>query len=798
MDKVTSAVLCALTTHTVFPSLAAQEDKEEDESKIPVILVTASKRLQSTQDSPIAVQAISMEELKQQNIGNFDEFVRYVPNVAIGGRGPGQSDIFIRGMAVQPIAVMLSGAQGTMPNVALYIDEQPVTAPGRNLDVYAVDLERIEVLPGPQGTLFGASSQAGTIRYITRKPNLYDFEAGISTTISSTYRGGNNNSVEGYINIPVNEKFAIRTAFYNTRHSGYIDNVQGEYSLDPSINPNVAESIRILPANTIYQSINNTSLIKEDFNDSYYSGYRLSASYLFDNDWELLVQQAQQELGADGVFDYDPEIGDLEVSRFFPDYLRDEFDQTSWTLKGRMLTLEIVYAGAFLDREVNQSIDYTGYNNSGAFIPWYTCTYDAVRECLDPTKGFIGQQFHERFTQELRFSTDPEKEWRATAGIFVDDFTIKTLDNYLYLAAPALGFVPNAPLSSANSINPDARAESVTFFNDITRSENQWALFGEIEYDINDDYFLILGLRKYSIESDFTGSSNFAEKNIDGDAGRDYDLSGGHSNTPLKIDDVIPKLSLGYKASEDQLYYLTYSQGFRPGGFNRGGGIESANPEFPDVAVTYQTDNVVNYELGWKTDWLERELRFNGCFYLIKWSDMQVSRFDPVNVSILTFIENAADSEITGLEGDLTWATTENLTLYGSFSINDTKLVNLNAQAIELAELGSELPMTPKSQGNLRARYEWELGKYQASWQIGWQLASSSWSSIVAEEREKQESYSLINLSFTMEKEDWQMKLFVDNLADKRAQLFINTQDDIRRITTNRPRTIGLMLSYYY
>ena len=149
-----------------------------------------------------------------------------------------------------------------------------------------------------------------------------------------------------------------------------------------------------------------------------------------------------------------------------------------------------------------------------------------------------------------------------------------------------------------------------------------------------------------------------------------------------------------------KLFYATYSEGFRPGGFNRGGGLPSANPEFPTVETTYETDDVVNYEFGWKTLLLDNTLRWNGNVYFIDWTDMQVSRFDPQNVSILTFIENAADSEIRGIESDFTWRATDNWTLMGAFSYNDTELVATNANVIEMAPVGSELPLTPKFQAN--------------------------------------------------------------------------------------------------
>ncbi|WP_281561425.1 TonB-dependent receptor [Thalassomonas sp. RHCl1] len=792
---ITCAVLSALGLSTPFSTMA-------DTKEIEVIEVTATKRVQSIQSTPVSVQAMSDADLADNNIGNFDDFVRYMPNVTVGGRGPGQADVFIRGMAIQPISVMLSGAQGTSPNVALYVDEQPVTAPGRNLDVYATDLERIEVLAGPQGTLFGASSQAGTVRYITKKPDTDTFEAGFTSGIANTHKGEMSTNVEGFINLPVTDDLAFRAALYSVNKGGYIDNVAGEFTLDPSINTEVADSVKGLPEDTVYQSAANTSLVEKDFNDSFYKGARLGLKYDINSDWELLVQHAQQELGADGVFDYDPEVGDLEVQRYFPDKLRDEFSQTSWTVSGTINDLELVYTGAFLDREVEQAIDYTGYNNSGAFIPWYTCSYASeevsYRECLDPTKGFKGQQDQTRITHEFRIATDAEQPLRFIGGVYYDDFEIETQDDFVYQATPQLGFVPNAPISGANNINPNARAPGVAFFNDITRTEEQIAVFGELSYDLTDDLTVTAGLRWYEIESDFTGSSNFAEKGVDGDSGRDYDSSGGHSDKPLKSDDTITKFNISYQATEDILLYATYSEGFRPGGFNRGGGIASANPAFPDVEVTYDTDDVTNYEFGWKAMLLDNTLRFNANLYYIEWDDMQVSRFDPVNVSILTFIENAADSEIKGFEGDIAWQATDNLTLLAAFSYNDTELTALNAQVIEMAPIGSSLPLTPEFQGNLRARYDWEVGEYMVNWQVAGQYAGSSYSSIVDSERQKQDSYTLLNASIGIEKESWSAKVYIDNLTDKRAELFINNQDDIPRVSTNRPRTMGLSFTYTY
>ena len=811
----------ALAT-TILSATAVAMTAGAAHAQIDEITVTATKRTATAQSIPVTVQAVDEEALDELNIGNFTDYVRQLPNVTFAGRGPGQNTVYIRGMAVQPIGVQLSGAQGSPPNVALYLDEQPVTAPGRNLDVYATDLERIEVLPGPQGTLYGASSQAGTIRLITNKPQFDEFGAGFDASMSFTKDGEMSNGIEAYVNIPVVEdKLAFRAAFYDINQGGYIDNVPGTFTTDPSVNPLSTAT----PDAVYYETAVNTDLAEEDFNDSFYQGARLSLAWNINPDWDLLVQHTRQKLGADGVFDYDPDVGDLDVTRFFPDELDDKFNQTSWTLNGRLGMLDLVYTGAYLDREVNQSIDYTGYNNSGAFVSYYTCTYsnpDYVvnygidprfitpggRECLDPVKGAKVFQEHSRNTHEFRFNTPEENRWRVTAGVFYDDFEIETQDDFLYLATPDLGFVRNGPIEAANNINDQTRAPGVAFFNDITRTEEQLAFFGEFSFDlIPNTLTASVGARRYNFDLDYTGSSNFATGIFQGDPangvtdldlGRDYDVSGGHTPEPRELNGEIYRLNLAWTPTQDLLFYGTYSEGFRPGGFNRGGGLASVNPTFPTVDTFYTTDDVVNYELGWKTRFLDNTVQFNGSAYFIEWSDMQVSRFDPQNVSILTFIENAADSEIFGVEGDITWMPTANLTLNGAFSYNDTELTNVKAQIAELAPVGSQLPLVPEFQGTLRARYEWMMGDYDLFAQGAVQYAGDSFSSLLADVREKQDSYATGDLSAGSGKDNWQAQIFVENVWDERAELFINTQDDIRRITTNRPRTVGLRVSYDY
>ena len=815
LKKLNAAMMAVAASTTAF---AATEIEE--------VIVTATKRASSAQEIPVTVNVLDETTMDDVAIGNFDDYVRHLPNVSSASVGPGRATVYIRGMAVQPITVLLSGAQGTTPNVALYLDEQPVTAPGRNLDVYATDIQRIEVLPGPQGTLFGASSQAGTIRLITNKPQVDAFATGADVTMSNTKDGDMSTAIEAFINIPVNDRMAVRGAFYSVSEGGYIDNVLGSFTTDPAINPLSTASGSAVR----YEAANNGALVESDFNDSYYKGARISGSYALtpDERWmledvDVLVQHTTQELGSDGVFDFDPEVGDLDVNRYFPDRLSDEFGLTSWTVSGRMGELDLMYSGGYLDRKVEQMVDYTGYNNSGAWISYYTCTYSnpayvvnygvdsrfitpGGRECLSPVKGAILHQSQERTTHEFRFTTPEENRIRLTAGVFIDEFEIETQDDYLYEASTDLGFVPNAPIAAAAQVNASTRAPGITFFNDIRRTEEQVAFFGEVSYDLSDKVTALIGMRRYDLEIDFEGSSNFGDGIFQGspgvgvtnqDRGRDYDVSGGHSKDPREFDDIITKFTLSYTPKDNVLLFATISEGYRPGGWNRGGGIPSNNSDYPTVSAHYDTDDVDNIEFGWKTTLADGKVQLNGNVYFIEWTNMQVTRFDPQNVSILTFVENAADADIKGVEADLIWNVDENWTINAAISINDTELTDVYGQAVELAAVGSQLPLMPDLQTTIRARRDWVTNEgYEAFVQLGLQTGSDSYSSLVAVNRRDQDAYATVDLSMGVSKDEWSAGLFIENLTDERVDQYINNQDDIMRVTTNRPLTISLRVSY--
>ena len=236
--KSLNRAIQSIIAASVSASLAGTATAQLEE-----VIVTATKREESMQDVSVAVSALTSENLDQLGVTNFTDYLVQLPGVTAGGSGPGQNTVYIRGVASTTPNLTTAGVAGLAPNVAFYLDEQPLAQPGRNLDVYVADMERVEVLSGPQGTLFGASSQAGTVRLITNKPDFESTYGRVKIGMSSMTDGGNNNQIEAMLNFPVNDSLAIRGVVYRDDKGGFIDNVQGTVT--------ALESARFREAGTI-------------------------------------------------------------------------------------------------------------------------------------------------------------------------------------------------------------------------------------------------------------------------------------------------------------------------------------------------------------------------------------------------------------------------------------------------------------------------------------------------------------------------------------------------------------------
>ncbi len=764
-------------------------------AQLEEVVVTATKRSESAQDIPITIQTLGEETLHDLGIGNFKDYIRYLAGVTSGGRGPGRNEVFIRGVSAGKGGLKIAGAVGLEPNVAMYLDEAPISMGGRNIDPYMTDMNRVEVLPGPQGTLYGASSQAGTVRLITNKPEFNEFSAGFDVSVSETSGADGSNAVEAYANIPIiDDTLAARIAVYNVKEGGYINNIRATKQIglqNPGFGGVVPETRAVA---------RNDQLAEDNFNDATYEGFRVGVRWAPNDDWDLQLQHTSQTIETDGVWDFDPTLGDLNSISFQPDTAEDEFDLTTWTVTGRLASLEVIYTGSYLDRLVEGISDYSGYADVGPYIPYYICDYPGYANCGAPA-FYLDQYYNtERTTHEFRLNTDMDRRLRLLVGVFYDDTENIERGDWNYPATVEQGFAPNAPIPGATSSNPNARNPGVAFFNDFTRTKEELSFFGELYFDITDSLTATVGARRYDIEIGLNGSSNFANRDYgSGDAnwGRNIDEVLKDSS-PADLSDTILKFNLQWDINDDIMVYGTWSEGYRPGGFNRNGGSSKVPGVGPFVPDFYQSDEVTNMEFGWKMSLLNQALRFNGSIYRVEWDAMQIGVLD-FDISNLTFIDNVSDAEINGVEIDAAWLPTDNLSLFANLSFNDTELTDVPANIVGLESEGSPLALAPELQYVLRGRYDWALSENSGAFaQLVYQYTDDQISSIVSGASFNMDSYSTWDATLGYSRDNWTITLFGENLSDERADLFISNEDDIVKTTPNRPRTYGLRLSYRY
>ena len=823
------------------------------QAAVEEIVVTARKKAESLQDVPLSVSALRESSLEELGVNVFEDYLLQLPSVTAGGAGPGTSTIYIRGLASTTPNLTTAGVGGLAPNVSFYLDEQPLAQPGRNLDVYAADINRIEVLRGPQGTLFGASSQAGVVRMITNKPVIGESELSLELESRRMGEGDPGTKAELVSNIPLGESTAMRLVAYRDRKGGYIDQVAGSVDVSESARFRREGTVRDngLPVSSARKGFqagvdlsgvtmpSANAIVKENVNQVSYEGYRASIAHEIDENWEALVSFSGQTIDSDGVFFTDPALDDLEIQRYHNDSLEDEFDNASVTIEGSIGDLEILYTGAYTDRTSDQIIDYTDYLFVGQYLPYYICDYYVTYTTYAPGNVPTGNcgapdMFVDSITDtkvkthELRINAPLSDNMSLTAGAFYSDLKLMEHNMFTYPGSPVsdIGFVTNYVLTdiSVTGIPDHGKSKMyagagwhsgrgpyelpVVFVNDVRRTDEQQGIFGELSIDLNDDIELTLGARWYDIEVDLEGSANASfgngfggpdEQRFGTNLSVQYDEPGAVSGNSLldalnypdkaETDGVIGKATLSWNRTQDTMYYVTWSEGFRPGLLNRPAGQSTPDGSYTVRPVT-DSDEVTNYEFGWKSVLNDGKLRFNGSLFFVDISGLQTTIFDP-SIANLFFSDNAADAEITGLEGDfLYYPNIDGLIISGAFSFLDTEIKKSLTTSDVVA--GKELAFAPGFQANFVARYEWGLAagnQGHAQAQVNW--SDESFSDIIEPNKAKQDSYSFLNLRAGISNEEWMTEIYVDNVTDERAEISNNFVYDRQRVAVIRPMNYG-------
>jgi len=888
--KIARAVAAILGTQAGLATAADQPAGSETgtgTASIQEVVVTAERRTENVQDVPIAIQAFSGERLEQLNVATFDDLIKHLNNVSGASQGPGQVQIFMRGLSAGSVPTQSGGSINGFPNVALYLDEQSGQLPGRNLDVYAADLERIEVLEGPQGTLFGAGAQAGVIRYITNKPKLNATEASVTAAYGVTAGGDPNTDLTAVLNIPVIAgTLAVRAVIYNDRRGGYINNVAGTFTRKPTdagigyanyptgCGPNSTPAgppCQVPPNSPV---LNNYLMTGDAINPVTYQGLRVSALWQINDDWTALITQSYQDMDAQGVFYQMPTSSDgaplppQSVNLFNPSFNKDRFENTAWTFNGRIGALKAVYTGSYLVRNVETVQDYTNYAR-GIYADYYQChgpnpKQDLVSTCFSPSATWNETLRNTHQSQEIRLSTPDEWRLRAIAGAFWEDLRIYDQLNWLYKTLPpcvetqagtpstSVGCLTNVgPIPGSSLNNPELiRGDNVAFFNDVKRGYTQRAFFTSLDFDIVPKVLTITaGTRYYHFDNDEKGAvvgSFFCYE-----AGAPPCLASATNidaeNLKTTYSGFKSRANLTWHINPDVLAYYTWSQGFRPGAFNRSSGkyIPDAQgiPQYISP-LAYESDNLTNNEIGWKTEFFNHRLQWNGAVYQEDWKNAQVTFFQPGLLGNVGFNANGPDYRIRGVETSFIALLAQGFTAEGGASWNSSNQTNspyLIANNPDLLSnpasagqygqpiltgvnhagvfgpipnpygpTGTPAAFAPPFEFNALLRYQWVLSSYEWFAQAGVTHTAHSYTQAGSQPppsgstittnylRFENPAYTEYDASIGVGKDAWSAKVYGQNLTNVLKSTYTSTSQFALQETILRPRVLGIQFGYKF
>ena len=461
----TAALVCGLG----FPLAASAQ--ETPELQLQSVTVTARKRSESLHDVPASVQAFGDEEIQRLNITKFEDYARFAPSVSFNTQGPGQTKLVIRGVAES------SASRSGQSSAGIYLDDQPVTSNAQTPDVRIVDVERIEVLSGPQGTLYGASSQSGTLKIITNKPDVSGVSGSAEATVKSLEEGGSSYDLQGVANLPVVEdKLAVRLVGFYGEESGYVDNV---------------------PGTTPGGTVSNAAIAESDVDTITTFGGRAAARYEIDANWSATASYAFQTSDADGLSDYDPLVGDLQTIKFYDESRKDEWNQAALSVEGNLGFADLIVTASHFRRDIDSISDNTAYmqflSGLAAADPAYYAFYDFGPDPI----GFYDFRLKERRTAlEARLSSnDDASRWNWIIGAFYEKIEGDTL------AGAHIKDYELSPSFASVAAYLDAPTD-IYFYQKVGYDQYQVALFGEASYKFTDQLTGTVGARYFDANND--------------------------------------------------------------------------------------------------------------------------------------------------------------------------------------------------------------------------------------------------------------------------------------------------------
>ncbi len=760
------------------PLLAAEAEASASEG-LEVIIVTARKRSENLQDVPVSIDVLSKKDLSHLAIEGFEDYAEKVPSISFISAGPGTQFLVVRGVA--------DGSNPTYSNSSasgFFVDDMSTSWAGTQPDLHLYDIERIEVLNGPQGTTFGAGSMAGAVRYLTNKPDVDAFSAGVDFSGGAIKDGGANWTYEGFVNAPIIPgKLALRISAFSDSHGGFIDN---RLKTRTWVNGAVSD---------------NAAWARKDYNREHAEGGRVALRGVLNDNWSGTLTYGFQRQNVLGAWDEDPNLPSRTVERFGPESNRFQAKMVDFHVDGDVGVADLVFASTYWSLPRRQQNEYSQYieNYQGGANEGVTCANDPVygtgpyTDCAVPIQYYEYHTNPERWSNELRLVSKPGGRFHWLAGLYSEKTRDKNSGSTFYMPglrtdSPAFQYYNyySGTAPGFTSLPPGV------WYGYQTRTDYlQTTEFANISFDITDKFNVEAGAVHF--KSDFSYYSPYGQFAY-------VDTSPGLNEGSSKKWNG--KFGANYKFSNALMLYANFAQGFRDGGTNSGYPDSCYNNGVPG---SYVPDTLNNYELGWKSTTLGGHLIWNGAAYLMKWKQLQTLIYDVDICAPSSFNVNVGDARIEGIESNVDYKLDEHWSMQASGSYTDSHLTSSPYAAFQ-ANVGERLPFVPYFNWSWNLRYQLRLGTGLRGYaQLDMAHKGGMWNDLHVEgshgfPRILQPGYSVTNLRFGLNPQGgrWLAELFVTNVADKNAIVYSNTFNFDLRQTTNEPRVVGLRLNYRF
>lgn len=763
MPKTLLIAVLALGFGLAFSINTALAQDDEAFAGLEEVIVTATKQAESMQEVGMSITALADTELERMGAVTLLDFAVRVPNLAMAYEADGRFD------SSSPSLRGIFGVNTT----GFYFDDTPVNA---SMLPRVSDLDRIEVLRGPQGSLYGAKSMGGTIRMITKQPTFNESEGSFHASLSSVKEGDENWNFDGSFNIPVLEdKFALRVNGYYGETSGIFDRTYQPTWVDSGGNTRQSPG----PAFTI----------NENVDDEKFYGGQIAGKIALSDALTLDLRLMHQKVEADGLPFADITPENTTTPRFFDS---EEPGTDKWTIASATFNWagdagNLVSTTSFYDRTTSE------WEEEASFLHFL---FDVVIGIpIDPLESVINTtEKYESFVHESRFSSNNDGSLNYIVGVFYQD---QEFDHHYPRAvqtglAAAIDAFTGAPGLGQDCVDGFCLTNDDLIFTTKTLTDTEeLAFFGELTWEFNERWSVTAGGRWYDNSVDAVNSS-------DGFA------NGGPSSfeDAQSEDGFNAKVLVQANVNDDVNVYASAAKGFRIGGINGNVPVGLCGPELatlgvdPSNATTFDSDSLWSYELGFKSTLANNRVTLNGAVFFIDWSNIQqLNRL----ACGFQFTQNAGAAESQGFELELIAAPIDGLTLSLGTGYTDAEITDDGGVAG--VSVGDKIQGVPDWTFNASAQYMWPLnGGWEGLARGDFNHYGDSFSSNnqgVGDEARLREAWTALNLRVGAVNEKYEVLLFVDNVTNERASLADNRSiaaetPGRQRLIVNRPRTFGL------